>query len=95
MSLNALDETLFNDNSGSYTQRTSKGTAPASTTALANYPLCLAMCPSAHAADSFTPGSNSSRQVTKASKAPLSTTAKANSGECLATALSTKAAAFL
>ena len=38
-------------------------------------PLCLAMYPTAHAADSFTAGSNSSRHITKALRAPQSTTA--------------------
>ena len=38
-------------------------------------PLCLAIYPTAQAADSFTAGSNSSRHITRALRAPQSTTA--------------------
>lgn len=57
------------------TQSTRSATAPESTTVPASSALCPAMYPSAHAADSFTPGSNSSRHATSESSAPLSTTA--------------------
>ena len=75
--------------------KTRRGTAPTSTTFIANYGVCLAMQDKAHAAASLTLGSNSSRHTTKASSALESTTALASWGECLATALRTKAAAFL
>ena len=85
----------LSESSGSWTQSTRSGTAPASTTHAASSALCPAMYPSAHAADSLTPGSNSSRHCTRESRAPLSTTACASGGECFATALRTNAAACL
>jgi hypothetical protein len=76
-------------------QSTSNGTAPTSTTAIANSGVCLAIYDNAQAAAYFTLGSNYYKQTTKASKAPESTTALASCGECFATARRTNAAAFL
>jgi hypothetical protein len=95
MSLSDDAAMRFRESSGSWTQSTNRGTAPASTTVDANSALCPAMYPSAHAALSLTPGSNSSKHITRASSAPESTTACANAGECFATARNTNAAACL
>eukprot|EP00438_Fugacium_kawagutii_P006865 Skav205280 [mRNA] locus=scaffold1690:101397:104939:- [translate_table: standard] len=95
MSLSAEALIRFKVKSGSWNAKTNKGTAPASTTLLANSFVCFAMYPSAHAADSLTEGSNSSKLSTKDSMAPESTTACASGAECFATARRTKAAAFL
>lgn len=80
---------------GYWTQSTRRGTAPTSTTDMANSGVCLAMYDRAHAAAYFTVGSNSYKHTTNAYRAPESTTAFASCVECLATALRTKAAAFL
>lgn len=57
---------------------TRSGTAPTSTTFIANSGVCLAIQERAQAAASLTLGSNSSRQTTNASSALESTTALAS-----------------